>query len=295
MKRAAPEGFIAALRERASWTRSKSDKKASGNLELVVLFFISAAALAWGWDQHRYGDLTAEEGIGYALGIIGGSMMLALLAYPLRKRLSALRFMGGVRQWFRVHMILGILGPVLVILHTNFSLGSLNSTVAFIAMSVVALSGLAGRFFYARIHRGLYGRKASVREYLGEVEGSKSALVVSAGDAPALIALLRDYEERRLAPAGSFTRAALRVLSSPLAQARLRREAARLLRRGERRSPARAEALRRLIEEYIDAVSRAEAFVMYERLFALWHLLHLPLFVILIFAAVAHVIAVHMY
>lgn len=294
MKRAAPEGFIAALRDRASWSRSKQDKRASGNRELVVLLFISAAALAWGWDQHRYGDLTAEEGTGYALGIIGGSMMLALLAYPLRKRLSALRFMGGVRQWFRVHMILGILGPVLVILHTNFSLGSLNSTIAFISMSVVALSGLAGRFLYARIHRGLYGRKASVREYLSEIEGSKSALVVSAGDLPALVALLRDYEARRLAPASSFTRAALRVLGGPLAQARLRREAARLL-RGERRSPARTDALRRLIEEYIDAVSRAEAFAMYERLFALWHLLHLPLFAILIFAAIAHVIAVHMY
>jgi hypothetical protein len=33
----------------------------------------------------------------------------------------------------------------------------------------------------------------------------------------------------------------------------------------------------------------------YERLFALWHVLHLPLFFMLLVAGIAHVIAVHLY
>ena len=60
----------------------------------------------------------------------GGSMMLVLLVYPLRKRVRALRFMGTVAHWFRAHMILGVAGPVCILLHSNFSLGATNSNVA---------------------------------------------------------------------------------------------------------------------------------------------------------------------
>jgi hypothetical protein len=34
---------------------------------------------------------------------------------------------------------------------------------------------------------------------------------------------------------------------------------------------------------------------VYERFFSLWHLFHMPLFLLLIVSAIAHVIAVHMY
>ena len=44
-------------------------------------------------------------------------------------------------MWFRLHMLLGIAGPVLIIFHSNFKLGALNSNVAFITMLVVATSG----------------------------------------------------------------------------------------------------------------------------------------------------------
>jgi hypothetical protein len=40
---------------------------------------------------------------------------------------------------------------------------------------------------------------------------------------------------------------------------------------------------------------RVVRFVAWERLFSLWHGVHLPLCVILFGAAAAHVVAVHMY
>jgi hypothetical protein len=55
------------------------------------------------------------------------------------------------------------------------------------------------------------------------------------------------------------------------------------------------KAVRGLIEDYLAAVNKTAAFVFYERLFALWHVLHLPLFALLLFAAVIHVVAVHLY
>ena len=53
--------------------------------------------------------------------------------------------------------------------------------------------------------------------------------------------------------------------------------------------------VRKLLGQYFAAVNRAAAFAFYERLFALWHVLHLPFFILLVLAAIVHVIAVHLY
>jgi hypothetical protein len=36
-------------------------------------------------------------------------------------------------------------------------------------------------------------------------------------------------------------------------------------------------------------------FSFYERLFALWHVFHLPMFLLMVVAAIVHVLYVHMY
>ena len=45
----------------------------------------------------------------------------------------------------------------------------------------------------------------------------------------------------------------------------------------------------------ISAVQRSAQFLPLERLFALWHVLHVPLVVLLAFSVIAHIVAVHMY
>src|SRR5260221_5048330 len=82
-------------------------------------------ALGIGWLNRDDNGLTPVSGVGYWLGIAGSSLMLLLLLYPLRKRMPSLRVIGKVAFWFRGHMILGILGPVLVLWHSNFRLGSI--------------------------------------------------------------------------------------------------------------------------------------------------------------------------
>jgi hypothetical protein len=42
-------------------------------------------------------------------------------------------------------------------------------------------------------------------------------------------------------------------------------------------------------------VQKAAAFGVSERLFSLWHVLHIPLFFVLVVAAIIHVVAVHFY
>ena len=134
-------------------------------------FVVVVVMLGWTLREQRY--LVAEAGIGYWLGIFGGVMMLMLLVYPLRKRRPQWHFLGSVKFWFRFHMLLGVVGPVLIIFHSGYRLGSLNGQVAFFSMLIVAISGLIGRYLYRSIHHGLYGEKIRFEELYQEIKISK--------------------------------------------------------------------------------------------------------------------------
>ena len=140
-----------------------------GELRAYALISVFLAA---GWLLKDLNLITPEQGTGYWLGIVGGSLMLSLLLYPLRKKVRFLHRLGSTRRWFRMHMILGLLGPLLILYHCNFQLGSFNSRVALYCMLLVAISGIVGRHFYAAIHRGLYGRKLTLGELQKELATS---------------------------------------------------------------------------------------------------------------------------
>jgi hypothetical protein len=232
--------------------------------------------------------------------------MLLLLIYPLRKRMPSLRGLGSVTGWFRVHMLLGLIGPALILFHCNFKLGSLNSNVALFCMLTVAGSGLIGRYLYARIHLGLFGRRAQIDDLLNDVRELKSA-IEGEHSLPAVIFstldahVTRALAERRGA-VSSFVALVGYRLRSPGERAQLmdvieRHFFSEAQRRGWgwRTRRRHLRDLRRLLRHYFTAVNRAAAFAFYERLFALWHILHLPLFVLLILAAIVHVIGAHLY
>ena len=311
---AKPAAAKAGEAERPSPRRSAA--KTSGDApglatQLPALAFaaVVAAALIYGWQMRDEGHLTPESGVGYWLGIGGASAMLLLLGYPLRKRLTGLKILGSVTGWFRVHMMLGMLGvigPALILLHANFKLGSLNSNVALLAMLTVASSGLIGRYLYGRIHLGLYARRAQIAELQADVAALKGAIEGELSlPADFLAALDRHAERARSRRSGAlsslFTLLRLRLTSLGL-KARLGQVVERHVGAEARRlgwswrlRRRHAKAVRTLLQQYLTAVNKTAAFVFYERLFGLWHVLHLPLFAILLFAAVIHVVAVHLY
>ena len=49
------------------------------------------------------------------------------------------------------------------------------------------------------------------------------------------------------------------------------------------------------IGDYTKLMTRVAKFTVYERLFAVWHVLHLPIFFVMVLSALVHVLAVHMY
>lgn len=274
---------------------------------LATWLFVAAlcAALAWGWARRGTGDLTPETGTGYWLGITGASLMLTLVLYPMRKRARFMRRWGAVRHWFRVHMITGVVAPALILFHANFQTGSINGAVAMAAMLVVAGSGLIGRFVYTKIHYGLYGRRADMIALREDAESAKGALTRRLAFAPQLGRRMSEIEARVLRPRGALGRAWQMVslgVSLNLGARSLRRFIRPALKlRAQQRGWSRAELRHQrreadvFLTAYLGSVRRVVEFSFYERLFSMWHVLHFPLFLLLIGAGIVHVIAVHAY
>jgi hypothetical protein len=269
-------------------------------------FTAAGLALLLGWLGRDARALNAEHGVGYSLGIVGLSCMVLLLVYPLRKRLRFLAFLGATKNWFRTHMILGTLGPLAALYHCNFTAGAVNSRVALFAALAVAGSGFVGRYIYSKIHHGLYGRRASLKELLARVELAAPAAAQVALFVPELTRRLHEFDRTVLVPPSSL----LASFTLPFRLAVITRlQYWRLMRFTRRRlfveslcSPRLAQNGRRLehitrayVGRHLREVRKVAEFTAYQRLFALWHVVHMPFFVILLVSVAIHVFAVHYY
>ncbi len=270
-------------------------------------YTVAAAAVALGWLRTRGAPLVdSGHGLGYALGIAGASLMTILLLYPLRKRVRLLRALGPTKHWFRMHMLFGVVGPILILYHCNFRLGSLNSNVALFCTLLVAGSGLVGRYLYAKIHVGLYGQRATLKELAARAAIGAEQRRSTAALVPELIERMTAFDALVLKPPQSLLATLVLPfrlsIQTRLAAWRLVRYARRHLKEQARRSPAVAAQHRRLraattrfVREHLRQVRRAAELGTYERLFGLWHVFHLPFFYMLVLTALLHVVAVHMY
>lgn len=268
----------------------------AGLLERLISAFVLvcvAGAILLGWQHRDDGWVDPEHGLGYALGIIGGSMMLLLLAYPLRKRArDRLRLPGSVSFWFRLHMFLGLVGPLAVLFHSRFTFGSLNSAMAMGAMIIVASSGLVGRFLYSRVHRGYSDRKLELRALKREMDELLEVLASGGISNEEISNRLEPFESAALEAGKTFWSSASAVLGLSVRTRTARRW---LLKSLARLDDSRATQLAQSAAHFFQASRRAAEFAFYDRLLRLWHLLHLPLFILLVAAVMLHIVAVHMY
>jgi hypothetical protein len=274
----------------------------AGRSWAAVWFGGAALVLIAGWVLPVGRYLTPTRGAGYALGILGGSLMLLLLIYPARKRMASLAFLGSARAWFRVHMALGIIGPLCILYHADYHLGATNSNVALFCMLIVAGSGLVGRYLYARIHHGLYGRQATLAELRTDAERLRSDSSGATRLLPELAARVTAGEQEIGTGVPGLPDPLVALIRWRGARSSVRRYVKATLNRAAAASPVMKEhkrALARAALRYADArLSAARRVAEFEgcaRLFALWHVLHIPLFVMLLFAGIAHVIAVNVY
>ncbi len=277
-----------------SRARRRNELYATPRRDRSLRFVVAActAALAAGWFVREEFWIRAEEGVGYALGIVGLSCMVVLLSYSVRKRALFLHGWAPIRWWFQTHMALGLIGPSAILLHANFELGSLNARIALSSMALVVASGIVGRVLYARVHRGLFGRRREFEPLLREAREGFGAVDSILERIPALREDFARFEQRATESPRTALGGLWRFLTIGCVRGRLAARSVRALARAPSTPGAGSKA--ELIE-WLDRAAELARFRGYERLLSIWHGVHLPLCILLFGTAAAHVLAVHMY
>lgn len=300
----APTGTQTAIRKRKAAAQPAAKGFRFGELAL----YVGLVALVVGaWQLSELNLFTSKDDLGYWLGVAGGTMMLTLFLYPMRKHMRSLQRVGPLKYWFLAHMVFGIAGPMLILVHSTFKIGSMNAAIALTCMIVVALSGIVGRFLYRHIHRGFLGEKSTLRELQLEAGFEHDAVKSRFHFVPAVELRLLEFEAETLQGGGASLGAHVkRVFVLPVRQRLVYFECRRQVdaaltriarHRGWQRTDLedRKRRARSLIRDYLGSVVNVAQFAAYERLFSLWHVLHIPFVYVLVISAIAHVIAVHVY
>ena len=165
----------------AVWTRAFAIVGAGvAGLLLIVL------AVGWPYYRlsigsrafHHYHDMLRPSGtLGLTLGIAGTASMLLTLVYLMRKSFVSRETLGTLRAWMGFHVLVGLVGPALILFHAAFVPYSALGMTSFYSMLVVVTTGLLGRYIYAYVPRSLEGRELELEVVQARLEEYRRRLL----------------------------------------------------------------------------------------------------------------------
>jgi hypothetical protein len=279
-------------------------KPAPHRVVLGLLYVVALAAvvlsLREGWpyystpliERPRHEDFwTLKPGgtRGHLFGVIGSSLMVVMLVYSVRKRARFLRNAGRLRSWLDFHIFCGIIGPLLVILHSSFKVQGLVA-LSFWSMIAVALSGVLGRYLYLQIPRTRAGDELT----LAQVEDQRRELTRHLrDDLQVPEGALREIDEiaqGRVAPQAPLLLLLFRLPWSSVAMRwRLRSFRQRL--RGDLRNAPRPllREVTRAVRQKAMLERRLVLWNRLQQLFHYWHVFHKPFAIVMYLFMVVHI------
>jgi len=140
----------------------------SVTLILIILYLFSNNYLSVPISFNNY-KFPSKHYYLFLLGIGGFFLILLSNLYIIRKRLGIFQNIGITRNWFNFHLFCGILGPIIILFHSNFHARGLVS-ISFWSMVICVVSGVVGRYFYLQV----LGSKHKV---IDRLEESKIVLI----------------------------------------------------------------------------------------------------------------------
>jgi hypothetical protein len=228
--------------------------------------------------------LRPSGGAGQLFGIAGFVLMLAPVAYAVRKKFRRVAALGSMKTWLEVHIFCGIVGPVFVTFHTSFKFNGIVA-VAYWSMVVVVLSGFVGRYLFVRIPRTLSGiemTRADVDARAAEL----SVELAEVGLPPTLLARVEEFEAGVEARSASSTS----LIALFAGEFRVYRELAAVRLEIER------AAAPELLHAVVDIIAtramlrRNAAYLKKTKaFFDVWHVFHMPLVWVMFAIVVLHV------
>jgi hypothetical protein len=211
--------------------------------------------------------------LGVFLGFVGTGLMLAMLLYSLRKLMPNARFLGPISGWLRFHIVCGIFGPILIILHGGFAAPTGLVAIAYWCMILVALSGVFGRYLFGHFPKTEAGLQMDFERAREELTALRSQLVQETKDADPeaigeAVSLARDFERK----AGSI----IDLVRIDLESRRRAKAISGALKRAGLEPEVRKRAKAILVGQ-LKLKKNLEAWAVSRQLFRYWHLFHLPL------------------
>jgi len=236
--------------------------------------------------------LRPSGGVGLSFGLVCFSFFLFMWLYPIRKRVRWLARAGPVSRWLRVHTIAGLSLPGLGALHAGWRFDGVIG-LGYLAMLIVCLSGVIGRYLYVRIPRSRTGLELT----LDEVAGERRSIVTR-------IAAATGLDPKGVEAALAIDPAPYTGLGPLRAIGRLARDdfvRARTIRRLERAwskprdgtSPLAPEVLHEVLtlaRREITLDQRMKMLDATRRIFGYWHVAHFPFAATALLAVVVHVL-----
>lgn len=270
---------------------------------LIVLLAIPTLVTAWGVPYYSaplvrrlrhplHAMLKSSGPVGLAFGAVALTLFLFMWLYPLRKKWSALAWTGPVGRWLDVHIVMGLSLPFLAAVHAGWRFDGLIG-LGMLAMVIVSLSGVVGRYLYTHIPRDRAGIELSLEAVAGERRSVLTSLAVSTGMTPQELERSLALDSRSWDGLG-LARTLLRLVADDFSRWRtLRGLRQKWSRRGANRAPLDGAALAtalRLARREIQYTQQLRALDATRRLFAWWHVAHRPFALTALIAVLVHVV-----
>ena len=232
--------------------------------------------------------------VGQSAGLLAIAVFIFLWLYPIRKKARWLAWTGSVARWLDVHVLAALALPLLVAIHSAWRFEGLIG-LGFWSMMVVWVSGIVGRYLYARIPRGKAGIELTLEEIGTRRQQLLEQIATSSGLELQQIERALDTG-RALDERPGIGGTLLRLVSDDLARRRAARRFRRLYEKG---GPRRRKQDRQVFTWVLRLAKREMALTQQGRMldathavFRWWHVLHRPVAIAALLAVLVHVAVV---
>lgn len=238
---------------------------------------------------HDYFRPSGRGGIIFAF--VGTVMIFLNLGYLARRSLIQIEWLGSLHSWLSFHVLTGLLGPLLILVHSTFILRSAAATIAALALMVVVATGLLGRYIYAHTPRSLQGKELE----LAEIRRSLSVY----RDSLKKLGMPMDAFDKTLTPGGGQAQEGLIAgLGALFQDRRANVENYLRLRQAVMNSPElrpSAEEILRLGRKYFEECQWVARYHELRSLMSGWRFLHRWFAIVMLILASCHILIAFMH
>lgn len=219
--------------------------------------------------------------VGHGLGIVGTIMILfGVFSYMFRKRFRVFSRIGILKHWLEFHIFLCTLGPFLILFHTTFKFGGIVA-VSFWSMVAVFLSGILGRYIYLQIPRSIEGQEFTLHE-LEEQKAEMNKQLRQSVTLDERIYEQIDHLHHRTTSKSGFW---VRIKQEKVAFKNLRLELKK-----QKIPNEKSREIVWIFKNQLRLKKRIDRLVTMQKLFAYWHVAHLPFALIMLVVMIIHVV-----